>query len=60
MALAEIASRQPSQSSASLIDRLMGPLQHYLYEVIEEEELAFLRTAYEQHVQAIWETAGSA
>jgi hypothetical protein len=59
MALAEIASRQPSQSSASLIDRLMGPLQHYLYEVIEEEELAFLRTAYEQHVQAIWKQLGA-
>lgn len=57
--LAEIARRQPSQSSASLIDRLMGPLQYYLYEVIEEEDLAFLRIAYEQHVQVIWKQLGA-
>lgn len=56
--LLTLACRPPSRSSASLLDRLFGPLQHYLYEEMTGPEHVFIRTAYEYHLRLIWRDLG--
>lgn len=51
-----MARRNPSNSSSALLDRLLGPVQHYLHEELQVSELDFLRLAYEQHIRMIWKT----
>ena len=49
-----LAIRQPLKNTDSLINRLFGPVQHYLRHEIDTAELFYLRTAYEQHIRRIW------
>jgi TniQ len=48
-----LAIRKPSDSTDSLINRLFGPAQYYAKEALQAPELAFLKTAYEQHIERI-------
>lgn len=52
--LSSCVGKPRSNSSASLLDRLLGPVQNYLHEDLQSAELGFLRTTYEQHVRMIW------
>ncbi len=52
--LEELSLRQPSNSTDSLINKLFGPAQYYLYEALQSEELNFISTAYEQFIARIW------
>jgi hypothetical protein len=52
--LEQLAMRQPSSNTDSLINRLLGPIHHYFQNEIDTAELTFLRTTYEQHIQRIW------
>lgn len=52
--LSKLSMRQPSKSSASLIERLFGPAQSYLQSEITTDELFYVRTAYEQHIRKVW------
>ncbi len=45
-------------SQARLFERLFKPLVTYLEEELAEEELAFLRLAYEQQVRSLWRALG--
>lgn len=56
--LRALTQRSPSNSSSALLDRLLGPVQHYLNEELQAEELVFVRTAYEQHIRMLWRTFG--
>lgn len=49
-----LAIRKPSDSTDSLINRLFGPAQYYAKEALQSSELAFLKTAYEQHIERIF------
>ena len=51
--LSKLSMRQPSKSSASLIERLFGPAQSYLQSEITTDELFYVRTAYEQHIRKV-------
>ncbi len=42
----------------SLYERLFRPLVSYLEQELAEEELAFLRRAYEQQIRALWRSLG--
>lgn len=53
-ALRRLARRPKAPGSAALIDRLLGPLQHYLYEVIDADELSFVKLTYEHYIRQIW------
>lgn len=57
-ALLRVSQRPVAPGYASLLDRLLGPLQYYIYEATEAEELSFVRIAYEQHIRAIWRGFG--
>lgn len=52
--LEELAMRTPSASAATLLERLFGAVQHYVYEVMTEPELAFVQYAFEQYIHLIW------
>ena len=56
--LVALAARKPSATSASLLERLFGPMQHFLREELQSAELAFLRATYEQHIQMMWRIFG--
>lgn len=56
--LKSLSNRPPSTSSASLLDRLLGPAQNYLEAEINSPELIYLKIAYEQHVRSIWKSMG--
>lgn len=49
-----LSKRKPSASTDSLINRLFGPAQHYLNTEINDKELLYVRSAYEQHIRKIW------
>lgn len=57
--LRKLTSRPVAPGSAALIDRTLGPLQYYLYEVIDSAELSFLTVAYEQYIRKIWRDIGA-
>jgi TniQ len=52
--LGELSTRQPTNSTDSLINKLFGPAQYYLHEALQSEELHFIRTAYKQYITHIW------
>lgn len=57
--LRKLTNRPVAPGSAALIDRVLGPLQYYLYEVIDSAEFAFLTAAYEQYIRQIWRDIGA-
>lgn len=56
--LLALAQRTPSKSSASILDRLLGPAQHYVQEEMNTTELAGVKATYEQIIQMIWRNLG--
>jgi hypothetical protein len=56
--LQSCTQRSPSNGTGTLLDRLLGPVQHYFQHELQGSELAFLRIAYEQHIRMIWRTLG--
>lgn len=54
-----LAQREVGPGSAALIERVLGPLQYYLYEVIQSEETAFLTATYEQYIRQVWKERGA-
>jgi hypothetical protein len=57
--LRKLTNRHVAPGSAALIDRVFGPLQYYLYEVIDSTEFMFLTVAYEQYIRQIWRSIGA-
>ena len=56
--LAVLAQRTASKTSASLLDRVLGPAQYYLREEMQATEVAPFASAYEHIVSEIWRMAG--
>ncbi len=56
--LVTLAERTPSNTSASLLDRVFGPAHYYLREEMQSDELSPIASAYEQIVLNIWRRAG--
>lgn len=50
--------RPPMGTAGTLMNRLLGPAQHYLAEELQTDELTFVRAVYEQQLLAIWRTFG--
>lgn len=57
--LRRLTNRPITPGSAALIDRTLGPLQYYLYEVIDPAEVVFLTATYEQYIRHIWRDIGA-
>jgi hypothetical protein len=51
-------SKQPIRKEGTLLDRMLGPAQHFLTEELQSNELTFVRVAYEQQLLVIWKTFG--
>ncbi|WP_428715054.1 TniQ family protein [Uliginosibacterium sediminicola] len=47
-----------SARAGTLIERLLGPVHKYFLQEMQDEELSFVRIAYEQHVHDIWRRLG--
>lgn len=56
--LVELSRRTASNTSASLLDRVLGPAQYYLREEMQAPEVAPFASAYEHIVSDIWRMAG--
>ncbi|SDG56413.1 TniQ family protein [Propionivibrio dicarboxylicus] len=56
--LAEYARRPPADYQGPLEGRLLGPVQRYLRQELDGEEMAFIRLTYEQHLRTIWQEFG--
>ena len=56
--LGRLARRLPPDSPIDLVDKLMRPVNNYLHEDLQTDELAFLGRAYEQHLQLLWRSFG--
>lgn len=56
--LAVLVQRTASNTSASLLDRVLGPAQYYLREEMQAPEVAPFASAYEHIVSGLWRMAG--
>ena len=56
--LHEIATNTPAKWRESSLRRLLGPIQDFLEEDVNTDELAYIRHAYEQHIKIIWKSVG--
>lgn len=56
--LTRLASRQAADSSASLLDRLLGPAQYYLRHELYDSEFEAIAGVYDRLIGGIWKHAG--
>lgn len=56
--LLDCAKRPPAEYQGGLVGRLLGPVQNYLKQELQDEEFAFVRIAYEQHLREVWRIFG--
>lgn len=57
--LRTVADRATPDRRGAMLKRILAPVQSYLQEDIQTEELTFIRAAYEQHIRQLWRTFGA-
>lgn len=57
--LLQVSKQLTSTARAGpLAEQLLGPVHRYLQQELQDDELKFLRVAYEQHLRTIWRSLG--
>lgn len=51
--------RANAERAGPLLEQLLGPVHKYLQRELQDDELTFVRVAYEQHLRNIWRSFGS-
>jgi len=52
--LRSIAYGQPRRNSGTFLDQRISPLQNYLKQDIQDDELTYLRIAFEHYIRRLW------
>lgn len=50
--------RALSERAGPLLEQLLGPVHNYLQRELQDDELTFVRVAYEQHLRNMWRSFG--
>lgn len=51
--------RALAERAGPLLEQLLGPVHKYLQQELQDDELMFVRIAYEQHLRKMWRSFGS-
>lgn len=51
-------SRLMTDRAGTLLEQLLGPVHKYLQQELQDDELKFVRLAYEQHLRNMWRSFG--